>query len=38
MSAEIVELLQNNNAKRACRQVYENGKQSISVQVWVINV
>ena len=38
MSADIVELLQNNNAKRACRQVYENGKQSISVQVWVFTV
>ncbi len=36
MSPEIVELLQKNGAKRACRQVYENGKQSISVQVWCI--
>jgi hypothetical protein len=38
MSAEIVELLQKNGGKRACRQIYESGKQSISVQCWVINV
>ena len=38
MSADVVELLQNNGGKRACRQIYESGKQSISVQCWVINV
>ena len=38
MSPEIVEMLQKYGAKRACRQVYENGKQSISVQVWVFTV
>ena len=38
MSADVVELLQKNGGKRACRQIYESGKQSISVQCWVINV
>ena len=38
MSADIVEMLQNNGGKRACRQIYENGKQSISVQVWIFTV
>lgn len=37
MSPEIVELLQKNGARRACRQVYENGQQLESVQVWVFN-
>lgn len=38
MSASVVELLQKNNGKRACRQIYENGKQSTPIQVWVFNV
>lgn len=38
MSPEVVELLQKYGGKRACRQIYENGKQSISVQCWIFNV
>ena len=38
MSAELVDILKGYGAKRVCRQTYECGKQSISVQCWVFNV
>ena len=38
MSAELVEKLQEYGAKRAYRQVYENGKQSSAILVWVFEV
>ena len=38
MSTEIVETLQKYGAKRAYRQIYENGKQSSAILVWVFEV
>ena len=38
MSAEIVEILQKFGARRAYRQIYENGKQSSAILVWVFEV
>ena len=38
MSAEIVEILQKYGARRAYRQIYENGKQSSAILVWVFEV
>lgn len=38
MSAEIVEMLQKCNARRAYRQIYENGKQGSAILVWVFEV
>lgn len=38
MSANLVEILQNMGAKRAYRQVYENGKQGKAILVWVFEV
>ena len=38
MSAEIVETLQKYNARRAYRQIYENGKQSSAILVWVFEI
>lgn len=38
MSPEIVEILQKSGAKRAYRQVYENGKQGKAILVWVFEV
>lgn len=38
MSAEIVEILQKYGGKRAYRQIYENGKQSSAILVWVFEV
>ena len=38
MSANLVEILQNMGAKRAYRQVYENGKQGRAILVWVFEV
>jgi hypothetical protein len=38
MSSELVEILQIYGAKRAYRQIYENGKQSSAILVWTFNV
>ena len=38
MSAEIVEILQKYGARRAYRQIYEDGKQSSAILVWVFEV
>lgn len=38
MSAEIVEMLQKAGARRAYRQIYENGKQSSAILVWVFEI
>lgn len=38
MSTELVEILQIYGAKRAYRQIYENGKQSSAILVWTFNV
>lgn len=38
MNPELVESLQIYGAKRAYRQIYENGKQSSAILVWVFNV
>lgn len=38
MSAEIVEILQKFGARRAYRQIYEGGKQSSAILVWVFEV
>ncbi len=38
MSTEIVETLQKYGAKRAYRQIYENGRQSSAILVWVFEV
>lgn len=38
MSAEIVEILQKYGARRAYRQIYENGKQGSAILVWVFEV
>lgn len=38
MSANLVEILQNMGAKRAYRQVYENGKQGKAILCWVFEV
>ena len=38
MDAKVVEMLQNNGGKRACRQLYANGKQYTSIQCWVFDV
>lgn len=38
MSAEIVEMLQKSGARRAYRQIYENGKQGSAILVWVFEV
>lgn len=38
MSAEIVEILQKCGARRAYRQIYENGRQSSAILVWVFEV
>lgn len=38
MSAEIVAILQKYGARRAYRQIYENGKQSSAILVWVFEV
>lgn len=38
MSAELVEKLQEYGAKRAYRQIYDNGKQGSAVLVWVFEV
>ena len=38
MSAEVVEILQKYNARRAYRQIYEDGKQSSAILVWVFEV
>ena len=38
MSAEIVEILQDCGARRAYRQIYENGKQASAILVWVFVV
>ena len=38
MSANLVEILQKMGAKRAYRQVYENGKQGKAILVWVFEV
>ena len=38
MSAEIVEMLQKCGAKRAYRQLYDKGKQSVAILVWVFEV
>ena len=38
MSAEIVAILQKFGARRAYRQIYENGKQSSAILCWVFEV
>ena len=38
MSAEIVETLQKYNARRAYRQIYENGKQGSAILTWIFNI
>lgn len=38
MSAKLVEKLQIFGAKRAYRQIYENGKQSSAILTWVFNI
>ena len=38
MSAEVVEILHKYNARRAYRQIYEDGKQSSAILVWVFEV
>lgn len=38
MSTEIVEILQKFGARRAYRQIYENGKQGSAILVWVFEV
>ena len=38
MSANLVESLQNYGAKRAYRQLYENGKQGNAILVWVFQL
>lgn len=38
MSTEIVEILQKYGARRAYRQIYENGKQGSAILVWVFEV
>lgn len=38
MSGEIVAILQKFGAKRAYRQIYENGKQSSAILCWVFEV
>lgn len=38
MSAEIVEKLQDYGAKRAYRQIYENGKQGSAILTWIFDI
>lgn len=38
MSANLVEILQKYGAKRAYRQLYENGKQGSAILVWVFQL
>ena len=38
MSAELVEMLQKFNARRAYRQIYINGKQSSAILCWIFNI
>lgn len=38
MSSELVEKLQNYGARRAYRQLYENGKQGSAILVWCFEV
>ena len=38
MNPKLVEILQNMGAKRAYRQLYENGKQGKAILVWVFEV
>lgn len=38
MSSELVESLQKYGAKRAYRQIYENGKQGSAILIWAFEV
>ena len=38
MNSKLVESLQNYGAKRAYRQIYEDGRQADAILVWVFNV